>query len=247
MFDRRDGRAAARQGRGVGEQGLRRCRHGRVRPVDDGGRGVVRVRGDLARRVDHQRIGVAQVDVDDRRGVDIGENRVDAADVGQQWVAQLAEDPDVDVAGRAGRSDERRVLALEDGGVAGDAAFDGFLEHDVGLVEARLGPAGRVVVDLDGHGRALRHRAHREPPARSRGTSASGRRSWWSSAVGPSPPRRGGSGRRSRHSTPTRRGRRWPGLPRRTVGAPGSESRRICPCLRVDRRGAAPESGVIHA
>ena len=75
------------------------------------------------------------------------------------------ENADVDVAGRADGTDQRRVLALEDGGVAGDAALDGLLEDDVGLVEARLGPAGRVVVDLDRHGGSLRDR-----PARRRCT-----------------------------------------------------------------------------
>ncbi len=48
------------------------------------------------------------------------------------------------------------VLALEHGGEAGDAALDGLLEDDVGLVQARLGAAGRVVVDLDRHGGSLR-------------------------------------------------------------------------------------------
>ena len=48
------------------------------------------------------------------------------------------------------------VLALEHGGEAGDAALDGLLEDDVGLVEARLGPAGRVIVDLHRHGGSLR-------------------------------------------------------------------------------------------
>ena len=68
---------------------------------------------------------------------------------------------------------ERGVLALEDGGEAGDAALDGLLEHDVGLVDAGLGPAGRVVVDLDRHGRALR-----DGPARGghTGEGAGGRR-----------------------------------------------------------------------
>ena len=87
--------------------------------------------------------------------------------------AQLPEDADVDVAGRADGPDQRRVLALEHGGEAGDAALDGLLEDDVGLVEARLGPAGRVVVDLHRHGGPLR-----DGPAGCRlpGQGAGGRR-----------------------------------------------------------------------
>ncbi len=148
--------------------------------------------------------------------------------------------------GRSGRADQRGVLALEDRGIAGDAAFDRLFEDDVGLVEARLGTAGGVVVDLDCHGRALRHRSagSREPGQRARRASAP---SWWSSSVRPWPPRRGGWGRRNRRSAPPRRVRRWPRLPTRTVGAPVSESRRMCPCLRADGRGATPKSGVMHA
>ena len=76
-------------------------------------------------------------------GVDVGEDRVDPADVGLERRAELAQDADVDVAGRADGADQGGVLALEDGGVAGDAALDGLLEDDVGLVEAGLGPSGR--------------------------------------------------------------------------------------------------------
>ena len=117
--------------------------------------------GHPAGRVDLERVAGAEVDVDDRGGVDVGQHRVDAADVRLERVAQLPEDADVDVAGRADRADQRHVLALEHGGVAGDAALDRLLEHDVRLVQPRLRPAGGVVVDLDRDGGALGDRATR--------------------------------------------------------------------------------------
>ena len=100
-----------------------------------------------------------EVDVDDRRRVDVGQDGVDAADVDLERGAELAQDPDVDVAGRPDRPDQRHVLALEDGGVAGDASLDGLLEDDVRFVQAGLvRSGGGVVVDLDGQGRSLWHR-----------------------------------------------------------------------------------------
>ena len=66
----------------------------------------------------------------------------------------------------------------------GDAALDRLLEDDVRLVHARLGTPGRVVVDLDGHRRALGNRPAgcRLPGQRAelwRGGSWS---SWWSAS-----------------------------------------------------------------
>ena len=105
------------------------------------------------------------------------------------------------------------VLALEHGGVAGDAALDGLLEDDVGLVEARLGTAGRVVVDLDRHGGPLR-----DGPTRRRlpGQGAGGRRR-----------RRGRGGRLRLHGRLVGRGGRagadeQSGQPGRRQHAPGA-------------------------
>ena len=163
-----------------------------------------------------------------------------------QRVAQLSEDADVDVAGRADRADQRHVLALEHGGVAGDAALDGLLEDDVGLVEPRLGPAGRVVVDLHRHGGPLGDAAAggRQPGERAGGRRARSSSSWSSLGLGAAS---WCDRTRSRRSGPARRVRRSPARPRRAAGAPGCGSRRISPSLGVDRRGAAPQSGVIHA
>ena len=120
------------------------------------GRRVRGVGGDAAGWVGLDRPVVAEVDVDEGRGVDVGQHGIDAADVDQEGSPELSQNPDIDVAGRTDRTDQRRILALEDGGVAGDAAFDGLFEDDVGLVHATLWPRRGVVVDLHGQGRPCR-------------------------------------------------------------------------------------------
>ena len=110
--------------------------------------------GDSARKV-------PEIEVGDAGGSDVLEHGVDPADVGQWWVAELAEDADVDLPGRPNWADGRGIVTLEDGVVAGDAALDGLFEDDVSLVEATLGPGILVVVDLCGEGAALRDGAKR--------------------------------------------------------------------------------------
>ena len=112
---------------------------------------------------------VAEVDVDQGRRVDVGQDGVDAADMDEQRGPELSENADVDVAGRADRAHQRGVLALEDGGIAGDEAFDRLLEDHVGLVQATLRSSGGVVVDLDRQGRTLRAPTPRGPECRSAG------------------------------------------------------------------------------
>ena len=148
---------AARHRRGEGEHRAGGGGVGGVQGPQGGGGGVGVVGGHPARHVLDDLAVVAEIDVDDRRGVDVGDHRVDAPHVGQQRLAELGEDADVDVAGRADGPDQRRLLALEDGHVAGDPAFDRLLEDHVGLVEARLRSGRGVVVDLDGQGRPGRH------------------------------------------------------------------------------------------
>ncbi len=228
----------------VGEDRLGWGVHGGMRAVDDGARGVVGVRRDVSRRVDHQRVAVTDVDIDDGRGVDVGDHRVDAADVGQQRVAELPEDADVDVAGRADRADQRRVLALEHGGEAGDAALDGLLEDDVGLVEARLGPAGRVVVDLHRHGGPLGNAAARRRfPGERAGGRRCRRRRGGRLHLGGRVLVRGG-GRTGAEQQPGQSGGRQHAPGERTP-RPGCGNRRKSPSLGVDRTGVGPASGVI--
>ena len=131
----------------------------------------------------------AEVEIGDRRRLDVGDDRLDAADVGEQRLTELAEDADVDVPGRADRADERRALALEDRGEPGDAAFDGLLEDDVGLVSPVCGRAAGVVCDLHRQRRAAGDAApagHRRTGQRAEGGGSRRRRRRlvaWSSVV----------------------------------------------------------------
>ena len=108
----------------------------------------------------------AEVEVDQVAALQQRQDRVDATHVDQDGLAQLVEDLQVNGAGGTDGPDERRALALEDGDEARDAALDGFVEDDVGLVEARLGPGVGVVVDLHRQGGTLRDRTARAGGAR---------------------------------------------------------------------------------
>jgi hypothetical protein len=70
--------------------------------------------------------------------VDEGDHGVDPAGMDEEGLAQLVEDGHVDGPGRADGPDQVGLLALEDGDEPRDAAFDRFLEDDVGVLQSRL-------------------------------------------------------------------------------------------------------------
>jgi hypothetical protein len=76
----------------------------------------------------------------------------------QEGRAQLTEYANVDVARGTHRTHEGSVLALKDGGVAGNSAFDRLFEDHVGLVQAALRSRRGVVVNLDRQRRSCRDR-----------------------------------------------------------------------------------------
>ena len=98
-----------------------------------------------------------EVHVDHGRLVDEGEHRVDTAHVDQDRAPQLGEYADVDGPGRSHRTDERRLLALEDRREPGQQTLYGLLKDDVRLVQTALGAGRRVVVHLDGERRTIGH------------------------------------------------------------------------------------------
>src|SRR5581483_4933302 len=115
------------------------------------GRGAAeQVVGGVAGRLPLVAVGGGVVaDVDQRCPADLVLEDGVGPRVGEQGPVERAGDGDVGGAGRAHRPDRRRVLGVEDGGEAGQAAFDELFVDDVGLVEAALGPGGGGVVDLD--------------------------------------------------------------------------------------------------
>ena len=112
-------------------------------------------------------------------GVDAGV----AAAPGEQRLVQRAEQVDVLGAAGADRADRVGVLRVEHRGEAGDAALDDLLEHDVGLVEARLrcgGSHASLSILTTSAGRSARSSPDRRPARRSAASRHGRRRPSWS-------------------------------------------------------------------